>query len=374
MRIGLPKEIKPNENRVGLTPAGVQALIKAKHSVFVESDAGVGSGIEDESYQEVGATIVYSTAEAWDVDMVVKVKEPLESEYQYFKENMILFTYLHLAANPELTQALLDAKVSAIAYETVQLKDKSLPLLSPMSEIAGRRAPVIAANFLEKQYGGMGILLSGVPGTERAHVVVVGAGVAGLNAAKIADGMGARVTILDVNLPRLKYIDDTSPNIQTLYSNEENLYNCIQTADVLISTVLIPGSRAPKLVKEYMVKDMQPGSVIIDVAIDQGGSVETIDKVTTLDDPIFTKYGVIHYSVANMPGAVPNSSTFALTNATQPYVIALANKGLKACLKDKALLKGVNLINGAITYESVAQTMDFELKDAKEEITNFLAI
>ncbi|MEG0284312.1 MAG: alanine dehydrogenase [Erysipelotrichales bacterium] len=369
MKIGLPKEIKPNENRVALTPAGVQALVKAKHSVVVETNAGLGSGIDDIKYQEAGATIVKSAKEAWDAQMVVKVKEPLASEYQFFKKDMILFTYLHLAANEELINALLKSKVNAIAYETVQLKDKSLPLLAPMSEIAGRRAPLIAGNYLEKQYGGMGVLLSGVPGTQRAHVVVVGAGIAGLNAAKIADGMGARVTILDVNLARLKYIDDTYQNIQTLYSNEENLYEAAKSATALISTVLIPGSKAPKLVKEYMVKDMQPGSVIIDVAIDQGGSVETIDRVTTLDDPIFEKHGVLHYSVANMPGAVPQTSTYALTNASFPYVNALAKHGIEACLKDKALLKGANTINGNITYEAVAEAIGTKAKDAKHQIT-----
>lgn len=370
MKIGLPKEVKPNENRVGMTPAGVQTLVNAKHTVYVETNAGMGSGIEDSKYQEVGAIIVASAQEAWDVDMVVKVKEPIPSEFTFFKKGMILFTYLHLAANADLINALVESGVNAIAYETVQLKDKSLPLLSPMSEIAGRRAAVVAANYLEKQYGGMGIILSGVPGTKRAHVVVVGAGIAGLNAAKIADGMGARVTILDVNLPRLKYIDDTYPNIQTLYSNEENIYKSLKDAEVVISTVLIPGSKAPKLVKEYMVKEMKPGSVIIDVAIDQGGSVETIDRITTLDDPIFVKHGVLHYSVANMPGAVPKSSTFALTNATLPYIIKLAKSGIKGCLEDKALIKGVNIINGHITYEAVANAVNSELSDAYLEISN----
>lgn len=370
MKIGLPKEVKPNENRVGMTPAGVQALVNANHSVVVETNAGIGSGIEDSKYIEAGATIVKTAAEAWNAQMVIKVKEPIPSEFTYFKEGMILFTYLHLAANPGLIDALTQAKVNAIAYETVQLKDKSLPLLSPMSEIAGRRAIVVAANYLEKQYGGMGIILSGVPGTKRAHVVIVGAGIAGLNAAKIADGMGARVTILDVDLPRLKYIDDTYHNIQTLYSNEENIYKSAQEAEVVISTVLIPGSKAPKLIKEYMVKAMKPGSVIIDVAIDQGGSVETIDRITTLDDPIFEKFGVLHYSVANMPGAVPKSSTFALTNATFPYIVKLANKGIKGCLEDKALLKGANTINGQITYAAVAKAVDKPLNDAKDAINS----
>lgn len=365
MKVGLPKEIKNNENRVGMTPVGVKALVAAGHEVVVETNAGVGSGIEDAQYVEAGAKIVKSAAEAWDAKMVVKVKEPLEEEYGFFKEGMILYTYLHLAAEEHLTNALLEKKVSGIAYETVQLPDRSLPLLSPMSEVAGRRAAIVAATYSEKHRGGQGIVLSGVPGTERAHVVVVGAGVAGLNAAKTSHGIGARVTILDVNLPRLKYIDDTYPEIQTLYSSEHNLAEALKTADVVISTVLIPGAKAPKVVKEYMVKDMKKGSIIIDVAIDQGGSVETIDKITTHDDPIIEKYGVLHYSVANMPGATPRTATYALTNATLPYMVSLANKGMKACLENEALLKGVNTVDGHVTYPSVAEAFNKEYVEPK---------
>lgn len=368
MKVGLPKEIKNNENRVGMTPVGVKALTSAGHEVVVEKTAGLGSGITDAEYAEAGAKMVDTAAEAWDAEMVVKVKEPLEAEYGFFKEGMILYTYLHLAAEEHLTQALLEKKVQGIAYETVQLPDNSLPLLSPMSEVAGRRAAVVAATYLEKHRGGQGIVLSGVVGTERGHVVVVGAGVAGLNAAKVASGMGARVTILDVNLPRLKYIDDTYKDLQTLYSSEHNVAESLKTADAVISTVLIPGAKAPKVVKEYMVKEMKPGSVIVDVAIDQGGSVETIDKITTHDDPIVEKYGVLHYSVANMPGATPRTATFALTNATLPYMVSLANKGMKACLENEALLKGVNTANGKVTYKSVAEAFDLEYVDAREVI------
>lgn len=368
MKVGLPKEIKNNENRVGMTAVGVKALVAAGHEVVVETNAGVGSGVTNEEYVAAGAKIVNTAAEAWDAEMVVKVKEPLEEEFGFFKEGMILYTYLHLAAEEHLTHALLEKKVSAIAYETVQLPDNTLPLLSPMSEVAGRRAAIVAATFSEKHRGGQGIVLSGVPGTERGHVVVVGAGVAGLNAAKVSHGIGAKVTILDVNLPRLKYIDDVFPEIQTLYSSEHNLAEALKTADAVISTVLIPGAKAPKVVKEYMVKAMKPGSVIIDVAIDQGGSVETIDRITTHDDPIVEKYGVLHYSVANMPGATPRTATFALTNATLPYMVSLANKGMKACLENDALLKGVNAVNGQITYKSVAEAFNKEYVEARSAV------
>lgn len=368
MRVGLPKEIKNNENRVGMTPAGVKALVLDGHTVFVENTAGIGSGISDDEYLAAGAVMVETAQEAWDNEMVIKVKEPLESEYKYFKEGLILYTYLHLAAEPNLIHALLEKKVEAIAYETIQLDDGSLPLLAPMSEVAGRRAAIIGATFLEKYHGGSGILLSGVPGTERGHVCVIGAGVSGLSAAKIAVGLGAKVTILDINIPRLRYIDDTYKEIQTLYSSEHNVYETITKADVVISTVLIPGAKAPKVVKEYMVKDMKPGSVIIDVSIDQGGSVETIDRITTHDQPTYVKHGVIHYSVANMPGATPRTSTYALTNATLPYMLMLANKGIKAALSNNALLKGVNTINGHITYPAVADAINGECHSALDLI------
>lgn len=373
MKVGLPKEIKNNESRVGMTPIGVKALTSAGHEVVVENNAGVNSGITNQEYIDAGAKIVNSATEAWDAEMVVKVKEPLESEYGYFKEGQILYTYLHLAAEVPLTKALMEKKVKAIAYETVELPDKTLPLLSPMSEVAGRRAAIVGATFSEKHRGGQGILLSGVPGTARGNVIVIGAGVAGLNAAKVAEGLGARVTILDIDLPRLKYIDDTYQNIETLYSTELNLAKIIKDADVVISTVLIPGAKAPKLVKEYMVKSMKPGSIIVDVSIDQGGSVETIDRVTTHNDPVFEKYGVLHYSVANMPGAVPKTSTYALTNATLPYMLMLANKGIKACLDNEALLKGLNVINGKVTYPAVAEALAIQSYDAYTEIESSLS-
>lgn len=368
MLVGLPKEIKNNEGRVGMTPAGVKALVSNGHQVLVQTNAGVNSGISDEEYTQAGAKIVNSAKEAWEVQMVVKVKEPLKSEYDFFKEGQILFTYLHLAAEPELIEALTSKKVNSIAYETVSLPNRSLPLLAPMSEVAGRRSVIIGSTFLESHRGGEGILLSGVPGTTRGKVLIVGAGIAGLNAAKLADGLGARVVITDINLERLRYIDDTYKNLQTLYSSEHNIAQEIKDADLVISTVLIPGAKAPKVIKEYMVKSMKKGSVIIDISIDQGGSVETIDKITTHDDPVFEKYGVLHYSVANMPGAVPRTSTFALTNATLPYMVALANKGLKACLENDALLKGVNTINGKITFEAVAKAANKECFCAKSEI------
>lgn len=368
MKIGLPKEIKNNESRVGMTPIGVKGLTSAGHEVFVEKNAGINSGISDEEYVAAGAKIVDTAAEAWDNEMIVKVKEPLESEYKFFKEGQLLYTYLHLAAEGPLTKALKEKKVEAVAYETVQLADGSLPLLAPMSEVAGRRAAIVGATFLEKPRGGKGILLSGTPGVERGHVVVVGAGIAGLNAAKIAEGLGARVTITDINIPRLRYIDDTYKNMQTLYSSEANLASVVKDADLLISTILIPGEKAAKVISEEMVKSMKPGSVIVDVSIDQGGSVETIDRITTHDDPVFEKYGVLHYSVANMPGAVARTSTYALTNATYKYMIMLANKGIKACLDDEALLKGVNVIDGKITYKAVADAFNEECFDAKEII------
>ncbi|MDF9867767.1 alanine dehydrogenase [Bacilli bacterium PM5-3] len=370
MKVGLPKEIKNNESRVGMTPIGVQALANSGHDVIVETNAGINSGISDEEYTAAGATIVESAQEAWDVDMVVKVKEPQESEYQFFKEGMILYTYLHLAPVPSLIKALMDSKVQAVAYETVQLEDGSLPLLAPMSEIAGRRSITLAAQFLEKPHGGQGILLGGAPGTEKGNVVVVGAGVSGLHAAKMALGLGAKVTILDIDLPKLRYVDDVFPQMQTLYSSEQNLASAIKDADAVISTVLIPGSQTPKLIKEYMVKSMKAGSVIIDVAIDQGGSVETIDRVTTHDEPTFEKYGVIHYSVANMPGAVARTSTYALTNATLPYMVKLANKGIRACLENDALLRGLNVIDGKVTYKSVALPNNLYCYDPKEVIEN----
>lgn len=358
MIVGVPKEIKPQENRVAITPAGVDALVRAGHKVLIEKGAGEGSGIYDEDYKQAGAEIMPSAESVWEnSEMIVKVKEPLPSEYKYFKEGQVIFTYLHLAPEPELTKALMESKVVAIAYETVQKDDGSLPLLTPMSEVAGRLAIQEGAAFLEKFRGGKGVLLSGVPGVPPASIVIVGAGTVGTNALKRAVGMGARVTILDINVNKLRYLDDIyQGRIETLYSNRFNLLNAISKADLVIGAVLIPGAKAPKLVTEEMVRAMEPGSVIVDVAIDQGGCVETIDHPTTHAEPVFVKYGVIHYAVSNMPGAVPRTSTFALTNATLPYALELANKGWKkAIIENKALARGVNVLNGKITYKAVAE-------------------
>lgn len=358
MIVGIPKEIKPNENRVAIIPAGVEALARNGHTVFIETEAGKGSGFSDEDYRNAGATILNTPAEIFQkADLILKVKEPLPPEYELFKENQLLFTYLHLAAEPKLTEALTKKRVTAIAYETIQLEDGSLPLLTPMSEVAGRMAVQIGAMLLEKQYGGKGLLLGGVPGTHPAKVLILGGGIVGTNAAKIAVGFGADVTILDINPERMRYIDDIfHGRVKTLMSNTYNIREEAKNADLLIGAVLIPGAKAPKLVTESMVKDMQPGSVIVDVAIDQGGSIETIDRVTTHANPSYEKYGVIHYSVANMPGAVARTSTFALTNNTLPYLLKLVNKGfLNAVKADPALAKGVNVMQGHVTYQSVAE-------------------
>ncbi|MCM3086388.1 alanine dehydrogenase [Bhargavaea ginsengi] len=357
MRIGIPKEIKNNENRVAMTPAGVVTLKLAGHEVLIETGAGEGSGFTDTDYRDAGAAIVESAREAWDAEMVMKVKEPVASEYQYFREGLILFTYLHLAPEEELTAALLENKVVGIAYETVQLPNRSLPLLSPMSEVAGRMATQIGAQFLERIHGGKGILLSGVPGVQRGKVAVIGGGMAGANAARVAVGMGAEVTVVDLSPERLRQLDDQFGNdIQTLMSNPFNIAEAVKDADLVVGAVLIPGAKAPKLVTEEMVKSMQPGSVLVDIAIDQGGIFETSDRITTHDAPTYEKHGVVHYAVANMPGAVPRTSTMALTNVTVPYALQIANKGWKqAALDNEALRKGFNTLEGHLTYKAVAE-------------------
>ncbi|MEH7116335.1 alanine dehydrogenase [Neobacillus vireti] len=362
MFIGVPKEIKNNENRVALTPAGVVTLVKAGHKVLIEKDAGVGSGFINEDYLKAGAEILEDVKAVWSKsEMIMKVKEPLESEYQYFREGLILFTYLHLAAEPGLAEALKDKGVFAIAYETVSA-NRTLPLLTPMSEVAGRMAAQIGAQFLQKNNGGQGILLAGVPGVNRGKVTILGGGIVGTNAAKMAIGLGADVTIIDLSADRLRQLDDIFGNqVKTLMSNPYNIAEAVAEADLFIGAVLIPGAKAPKLVTEEMVKSMKPGSVIVDVAIDQGGIVETIDHVTTHDNPTFVKHGVVHYSVANMPGAVPRTSTIALTNVTVPYALQIANKGvLKAILENAALKLGVNVANGEITYEAVARDLGYQ--------------
>ncbi|MCR5833205.1 MAG: alanine dehydrogenase [Selenomonadaceae bacterium] len=370
MIIGVSKEIKNNENRVGLTPAGADTLVKAGHKVLIEQSAGIGSGFADENYTAVGAEIVADKKRIFDdADMIIKVKEPLEPEYDLFHEGQILFTYLHLAPEPELTKALLDKKVTGIAYETVVGRDgRSLPLLAPMSEIAGRMSVQLGAQFLESQYGGRGVLLSGVSGVESGQVVIIGGGVVGTNAAKIALGMRARVTIIDLSIERLRYLDDIfGGKVCTVMSNDYNIAHWTEQADLLIGAVLVPGAKTPQLVTEDMVKKMKKGSVIVDVAIDQGGSIATCDHVTTHSDPIFVKHGVIHYSVANIPGAVSRTSTLALTNATLPYALRIANKGWKtACVEDCGLAKGLNTIGGKLTNKAVAEALNCEYVDYNE--------
>ncbi len=370
MIIGIPKEIKDNENRVAVTPAGVRAFLAAGHQVLVEEGCGIGSGFSDDEYHQAGASLTGQAGAVWSkADMVMKVKEPLRSEYPYFRENLILFTYLHLAPEPELTAELMKKHVIAIAYETIQLPDRSLPLLTPMSEVAGRMAVQIGEQFLEKQNHGKGILLGGVPGVLPGRVVIVGGGIVGTNAAKMAIGTGADVTILDVNPDRLRQLDDLfQGRVKTLMSNVYHLEQAVQQADLLIGAVLIPGSRAPKIVTRHMVEKMAKGSVIVDVAIDQGGSIETIDRVTTHSNPTYEQYGVIHYAVANMPGAVPRTSTLALTNTTMAYALQLANKGYRLAIQENAALaKGVNILAGKITYKAVARGLALDytpLEDA----------
>lgn len=360
MIIGVPKEIKNNENRVGMTPGGAKAYIRKGHTVLIETHAGEGSGFMDEEYQAVGCEICSDVKDLFArADMIIKVKEPLPPEYGLFKEDQILYTYLHLAPAPELTQALLKAKIKGVAFETVQLDNGALPLLTPMSEVAGRMSVQIGATLLQKLNGGLGVLLGGVPGTAPAEVVIVGGGNVGTNAAKMAVGLGARVTILDMNAARMAYLDDIfGGRVTTLASNEHNLEESVRKADLLIGAVLIPGKAAPKLVSEDMVKQMKTGSVIVDVAIDQGGSIATIDRVTTHDNPSYIKHGVVHYSVANMPGAVPRTSTIALEAATLPYGLMLADKGLEQAVADnKALMKGLNVYKGHIVYQGVADSL-----------------
>jgi len=360
MKIGVPKEIKNNENRVAMTPAGVVSLTKFGHEVYIEEGAGVGSGFSNQDYIDAGAVVVKSPKEAWEKEMIMKVKEPIESEYQYFYEGLILFTYLHLAPEPELTKALLDNKVVGIAYETVQLPNRSLPLLTPMSEVAGKMATQIGAQYLEKMNGGKGILLGGVSGVKRGKVTIIGGGIAGTNAAKIAVGMGADVTVIDSNAERLRQLEDLfGRDVHTLMSNPYNIAQAVEEADLVIGAVLIPGAKAPKLVTKEMIQSMQPGSVVVDIAIDQGGIFATSDRVTTHDNPIYIKHDVVHYAVANMPGAVPRTSTIALTNNTVPYAVQIANKGyIKACLENEALKLGINTLEGHVVYKAVAEDQD----------------
>ena len=362
MVIGVPKEIKTAENRVALVPAGADTLVQAGHTVLVEAGAGVGSGFEDGAYEAVGATIVASVDEVWSrAEMIMKVKEPIAPEWPRMRKGQVIFTYFHFAAAEDLTRAVLDSGAVAIAYETVQLPTGELPLLTPMSEVAGRMAVQEGAKYLEKYFGGAGILLGGVPGVEPARVVIIGGGIVGTNAAKMAAGLGAHVVLLDVSLNRLRYLSDVMPaNVTLLYSNRHNILDQIEQAHLVIGAVLLPGAKAPNLVRREDLKRMKEGSVIVDVAVDQGGCVETI-KPTTHGDPIYTVDGVVHYGVANMPGAVPRTSTLALTNATFPYALRLANRGWKEALRgDRALALGLNAVDGKVTYPGVAEAFDLQ--------------
>ncbi|HXQ76617.1 MAG TPA: alanine dehydrogenase [Gemmatimonadaceae bacterium] len=357
MKIGVPKEIKTNENRIALVPAGAEQLVASGHSVLVEVGAGLGSGFSDEMYTSVGARIAPDAATVWrDSEMIMKVKEPIETEWKHIRRGQVVFTYFHFAADERLTRAHMDTGGICIAYETVELPTRELPLLTPMSEVAGRMAVQEGAKYLEKLYGGRGVLLGGVPGVAPAKVVILGGGIVGINAAKMAAGMGAKVTILDLSLERLRYLSDVMPaNVVLIHSNRHNILAEVEKADLVVGAVLIPGAKAPKLIRRDDLSRMQPGSVIVDVAIDQGGCVETM-KPTTHENPTYVVDGVIHYGVANMPGGVPRTSTLALTNATLPYAMQLANKGWKKALRDNpALLKGLNMAEGKVTYAAVAE-------------------
>ena len=365
MKIGSVKEIKNNEFRVGLTPDNVHAYVAAGHQVLIEKGAGEGSGFSDEEYKAAGATLIADAAEVWkSVDMMVKVKEPLEEEYPLFHEGLILYTYLHLAADKPQTDALLAGKVKAVAYETMQETDRSLPCLAPMSQIAGRLSIQEGAKYLEKRFGGEGILLAGVPGTPKANVVILGGGTVGMNACRIAVGMGANVTIVDVNLKRLEELDNLfGSHVQTLVSTDANIARAVKDADLVIGSVLIPGGTTPKLFKKKYLPEMKDGAVFVDVAIDQGGCGES-SHVTTHDDPVFIEDGVVHYCVGNMPGAVPRTSTIALTNATLRYGLQIASEGLEqACKKNGAILSGVNCYDGKITNANVAKAFGYDFVD-----------
>lgn len=367
MIIGVPTEIKNNENRIALTPAGASELVKRGHEVYIQSGGGNGSGFMDENYIEAGAKILPTIEDVYGIaEMIMKVKEPIEPEYKLIKKGQVLFTYFHFASSEVLTKAMIDNDSVCIAYETVELDDRSLPLLVPMSEVAGRMSVQEGAKFLEKTFGGYGVLLGGVPGVPPAKVLILGGGIVGTEAAKMAAGLGADVTIMDINLKRLRYLDDIMPaNVKTSMSNDYNIRDYVKTYDLIIGAVLIPGAKAPRLITRDMLKTMRPGTVMVDVAVDQGGCFETT-KATTHADPTFTIDDVIHYCVANMPGAVPRTSTIALTNATLPYALQIANKGWKqACTDSAPLRKGLNVVNGKVVYEGVAEAfgLPFEMAE-----------
>lgn len=368
MIIGVPKEIKTSENRVGVAPAGALELTKRGHTVYVQATAGLGSGFTDQNYIDNGAQILDTIEEVYSkAEMIIKVKEPLEKEYSLIREGQLVFTYFHFASSEELTNAMIDSGAVCLAYETVELADHSLPLLIPMSEVAGRMSIQAGAHYLEKPKKGKGILLGGVPGVQPAKVLILGGGVVGTNAAKMAAGLAADVTILDISLPRLRELEDIMPpNVRTLYSNELTIRELIPRFDLIVGAVLIPGAKAPNLITRDMLKDMQPGTVLVDVAVDQGGCIETC-RPTTHDDPIFIIDDIVHYCVANMPGAVPYTSTKALTNATLPYAIKLADLGWKtACTNDVALRLGLNVVNGKVTYAGVSEAFDLDYTPVEE--------
>ena len=366
MIIGVPKEIKNNENRVALTPAGALELTKRGHQVYIQHLAGTGSGFTDAEYKSAGATILPNIEAVYDIaEMIIKVKEPIEAEYKLIKENQLLFTYFHFASYKPLTMAMIESKAICLAYETVELPDRSLPLLIPMSEVAGRMAIQQGAKYLEKPVKGRGVLLGGVPGVPAGKVLILGGGIVGTQAAKMAAGLGAQVTILDINLTRLRYLSDIMPaNVTTMFSNEYNIRKLIKDHDLIVGAVLIPGAKAPKLISKDMLKDMRPGTVLVDVAVDQGGCIETCVP-TTHENPTFIIDDVVHYCVANMPGAVPYTSTIALTNATLPYAIQLADKGWeKACAENEPLRLGLNIVKGKVVYKGVADAFELPLEEA----------
>ncbi|MBD2715159.1 alanine dehydrogenase [Microvirga sp. STR05] len=375
MIIGVPKEIKNNENRVGLTPAGVAEFRKHGHDVYVQATAGLGSGFSDAEYEQAGATVLPTIEDVYaKAEMIVKVKEPIASEYPLIKENQLLFTYFHFASGEELTHAMIERKAVCLAYETVELPSRALPLLIPMSEVAGRMAPQEGAKYLEKPLKGRGILLGGVPGVKPAEVLVLGAGIVGTQAAKIAAGLGAKVTVMDISLNRLRELDDFMPkNVVTQYSNEYNIREAIKTADLIIGAVLIPGAKAPHLITRDMLKTMRAGTVLVDVAVDQGGCIETC-RPTTHEDPTFIIDDIVHYCVANMPGAVPYTSTLALTNATLPYAVKLANLGWQeACRRDEALRLGLNVVHGKVVYKGVADAWGLPLETVESVMEEAVA-
>lgn len=367
MIIGIPKEIKNRENRVAIVPGGVKMLVDAGHKVVVERGAGLGAGIPDEKYLAAGATVLEQAAEVWGkAEMIIKVKEPIASEFAYLRPGLILYTYLHLAAAHELGHELVKRGVSAVAYETIQLANGSLPLLTPMSEVAGRMAVQVGAQCLQKHKGGKGLLLGGVPGVRRGRVAIIGGGVVGINAAKMAIGLGARVTILDVSAARLAYLDDIfGTDVDTMMSNPENIGDAVLESDLVVGAVLIAGAKAPRLVTREMVRGMEPGSVIVDVAIDQGGCIETI-RPTTHDDPVFLDEQVLHYGVTNIPGDVPKTSTYALTNVTLRYAMELANKGLEKAVRESGALQlGLNTFQGKVVHPAVAEALNLEYHSVK---------